>query len=84
MSGYGAMGIMPVLVIERPVFLRERSDGLYRPITYLVYKAVEELAVAWAASIPYCLLMYYLIQLRGSFCLLWMVYLVSISIAVSE
>ena len=45
-------GIMPVLVLERPVYLRERSDGLYRPITYLIYKAIEELAIAWAAAIP--------------------------------
>jgi hypothetical protein len=31
-----SMGIMPTLVMERAVYLRERSDGLYLPLVYLV------------------------------------------------
>lgn len=34
-AAYGSMGIMPQLVAERAVYLRERSDGLYTPATYL-------------------------------------------------
>ena len=30
------MGIIPLLILERPVYIREQADGLYRPITYLV------------------------------------------------
>lgn len=30
------MGIMPTLVMERAVYLRELSDGLYLPLVYLV------------------------------------------------
>jgi hypothetical protein len=36
LTAYGAMGILPLLILERPAYLRERADGLYRPITYLV------------------------------------------------
>lgn len=34
-AAYGSMGIVPQLVAERAVLLRERSDGLYTPATYL-------------------------------------------------
>lgn len=36
LCAYGSMGLLPLLILERPVFIRERADGLYRPITYLV------------------------------------------------
>jgi hypothetical protein len=36
-----SMGIMPTLVMERAVYLRERSDGLYLPLVYLVGGAGE-------------------------------------------
>lgn len=36
LTAYGSMGVLPGLVLDRPVYLRERADGLYRPITYLV------------------------------------------------
>lgn len=35
LTAFGSMGLLPSLVLERPVYLRERADGLYRPITYL-------------------------------------------------
>lgn len=34
-AAYGSMGLVPTLVAERAVYLRERADGLYLPITYL-------------------------------------------------
>ena len=33
---------MPGLVLERPVYLRETADGLFRPIVYLGHKIGEE------------------------------------------
>lgn len=35
LTAFGSMGLLPSLVLERPIYLRERADGLYRPITYL-------------------------------------------------
>lgn len=38
LPAYGAGPYLPALVLERPVFVREMSDGLYSPLTYLTYK----------------------------------------------
>ena len=38
MPAYGAAPYLPAIVLERPVYLREMSDGLYSPFTYLLYK----------------------------------------------
>jgi hypothetical protein len=29
-------------MMERPLYIRERSDGLYRPLTYLLFKMFGE------------------------------------------
>ncbi len=38
LPAYGAGPYIPALVLERPVTVRERHDGLYTAFTYLVYK----------------------------------------------
>lgn len=38
MPAYGAGPYLPAIVMERPVYVREMSDGLYTPFTYLLYK----------------------------------------------
>ena len=38
MPAYGAAGYVPALVLERTLYVRERSDGLYLAITYLLAK----------------------------------------------
>lgn len=38
LPAYGAGPYLPAIVMERPVYVREMSDGLYSPLTYLVYK----------------------------------------------
>ena len=48
-----------------------------------VFKLTEELVVAIVASVPYSLLVFYLVSLQGSFALFWLVYVVSISVSVS-
>lgn len=39
LPGYGAAGYVPSIVLERTLYTRERSDGLYLPLTYLLAKA---------------------------------------------
>lgn len=34
--------MLPGLVLERPLFRRERADGLFLPATYLAHKLSEE------------------------------------------
>ncbi|KAL4425098.1 hypothetical protein ABPG77_010412 [Micractinium sp. CCAP 211/92] len=80
-AAYGSMGLVPTLVAERAVYLRERADGLYLPITYLLYKVSEELLIASCVSIPASLLVFYLVRLQGSWALFWLVFLVTTSVS---
>ncbi len=36
---------MPAIFLERPLFIRERNDGLYRTITYLCAKMLDEILI---------------------------------------
>ncbi len=38
LPAWGAGPYLPALVLERPIFVREMSDGLYTAFTYLTYK----------------------------------------------
>jgi hypothetical protein len=40
-----------VVITERNLFVRERSDGLYHVITYLMAKMAEELLLAAVATV---------------------------------
>ena len=51
LPAYGAAGYLPSLVMERALYVRERSDGLYLAITYLLAKMVEELTIALVTSV---------------------------------
>lgn len=68
------------------VFLccRERSDGLYSTITYLLSKMVEELLVILFVSLTVSLCIFYAVGFHGQWILFWLVYLVTISIGMGE
>ena len=40
LPAFGASAYVPSIVLERGLFIRERNDGLYRPITYLCSKVI--------------------------------------------
>jgi hypothetical protein len=42
LPAFGATAYMPSIMLERALFVRERNDGLYRVITYLVAKIIDE------------------------------------------
>mmetsp|Transcript_19576 Transcript_19576/g.37759 ORF Transcript_19576/g.37759 Transcript_19576/m.37759 type:complete len:449 (+) Transcript_19576:102-1448(+) len=42
LPSYGAAVYVPTLVLDRPLFFREYSDGCYHVLSYLVSKLVEE------------------------------------------
>lgn len=71
-------------MLERPVFVREQSDGLYRVITYLTFKVVEEVVLAVVSSVAFSLLVFYLVKLQGSFFPVWIVFLVTQLVGVGE
>lgn len=77
LPAYGSCAYTPAIVLERPVFVREQSDGLYRVITYLTFKVVEEVVLAVVSSVAFSLLVFYLVKLQGSFFPVWIVFLVT-------
>lgn len=79
MPAFGAAAYTPALVLERPLFVRERSDGLYYVITYLLSKMVEELLIACLASLGVTAFVFYGIKLQGSWVFFWLTYLTTLS-----
>ena len=42
LPAYGAGPYLPTIVLDRPIYIREMSDGLYTPLTYLTYKVSSQ------------------------------------------
>ncbi|GHP12354.1 hypothetical protein PPROV_001108200 [Pycnococcus provasolii] len=66
LPAYAAAGYMPSLIEERPLFYRERNDGLYAVWSYLAYKFVEEMIIAVPVSILFSVMVYYAAAMSGS------------------
>ncbi|KAL4552298.1 hypothetical protein Ndes2526B_g06517 [Nannochloris sp. 'desiccata'] len=77
LSAFTSMGILPTIVLERPVYRRERADGCYTPGAYVLYKLLEEFLPQLPAGLIYSALVFYLVDLQGSFLVFWLVYVVS-------
>eukprot|EP01024_Parvocaulis_polyphysoides_P058991 TRINITY_DN6370_c0_g1_i6.p1 TRINITY_DN6370_c0_g1~~TRINITY_DN6370_c0_g1_i6.p1 ORF type:complete len:630 (+),score=106.23 TRINITY_DN6370_c0_g1_i6:31-1920(+) len=82
LPAFGAAAYVPAIALERSLYVRERSDGLYRSITYLVYKMTEELTVGLIASLLFALVVFFVVDLQGSFFIFWVVYFVSLSVGI--
>jgi hypothetical protein len=52
LPAYGAASYVPSIVMERTLYVRERADGLYLPVTYLLAKMADELMLATGQSHP--------------------------------
>lgn len=59
LPAFGAASYVPAIVLERALFVRERNDGLYRVVTYLTAKIIEELGLALINSLIFCTSMFY-------------------------
>ncbi|KAK9831908.1 hypothetical protein WJX81_008083 [Elliptochloris bilobata] len=78
LPAFSAVVYVPAIVLERPLFMRERSDGLYWPVTYLVAKLIEEFAIVLVLSVVFAAIVFAGVNLHGSFLLFWMIYLVTL------
>jgi hypothetical protein len=78
LPAYGAAGYVPALVLERPLYIRERNDGLYRPITYLCFRVIGEGVVAFIISIITSIVIWFALELRGQFLVFWLTYLTTL------
>lgn len=54
--------------------MRERADGLYFVITYLLAKMFDELLVAACSSLVVATYTFYGVKLQGEWVLFWLVY----------
>ncbi|QDZ20061.1 ATP-binding cassette transporter [Chloropicon primus] len=82
LPAFGAAGYMPSLMMERPIFVRERADGNYKVISYLLYKVVEEFVVTVPVSLLFCVVIYYGVGMHGSLALFWLIFLVTQNIGI--
>jgi ABC-type multidrug transport system permease subunit len=83
LTAFTSMGILPSIVLERPVTNREIYDGLFSEKTFVIYKLQEELLPQILTGLAYSALVFYLVDLQGSFLLFWLVYLVSTANAIA-
>jgi ABC-type multidrug transport system ATPase subunit len=82
LPAFGAAGYMPSLMLERPIFVRERADGNYRVFSYLLYKVVEEFLITIPVSLLFSVAIYYGVGLHGSLALFWLAFLVTQNIGI--
>ncbi|KIZ07852.1 hypothetical protein MNEG_0105 [Monoraphidium neglectum] len=80
---FGAATFVPSLVMERPLFVRERHDGLYRVSTYLMMKMIEEIGIAIVGSIMMAVIVYFGAKMQGSFLVVWMVYFATLCVGIT-
>lgn len=58
---------VPAIVLDRALYMRERSDGLYQPHTYYFFKISEEILLALLVSAPVAAAVWFAVQFQGSF-----------------
>ncbi|KAK9815892.1 hypothetical protein WJX72_011513 [[Myrmecia] bisecta] len=83
LPGFAAMSYVPALVLERPLYIRERNDGLYWVITYLCSKMAEEIIIAFFCSLAFSCLVFFPVGFSGQWVLFWLVYWCTMSIGVA-
>lgn len=66
-------GLFPISTPGSCRMRRERNDGLYRPITYLVAKMTEELTIFFFLSLVLTAIVFAPCKLGGSYILFWLV-----------
>jgi len=71
-------------ITERRLFVRERHDGLYYVATYLMGKMLDEIGIAAVGSVAISAIVYYGVQLEGSFLIFWITYFATLCVGICE
>jgi len=82
LPAYGAAAYIPSIVMERPLFVRERNDGMYRVITYLCAKMVDELVLAALATLVFSCLVFFPLKMGGLWVLWWLASFCTLAIGI--
>lgn len=69
---------------DKLLVCRERNDGLYSSLTYLVAKFVEEVIVALVQSLIMSCIVFFPLELAGSWALFWYTYFQTTCIGIGE
>jgi hypothetical protein len=64
LPAFGAASYVPAIVLERPLFQRERADGLYSVGAYLAAKIVEEVGLAFFSSLVFSCIVWFPLALQ--------------------
>lgn len=75
LPAFGAAAYIPAIAGEKRTYYREVQDALYTPLAYLIFKILEELFVAIIAALIFTLLLYFPLQMQGSYALVFLSYL---------
>jgi len=67
LPAFGAAAYVPQIVMERRLFMRERADGLYRPMAYLVFKMLDEMFLLLPVTLVLGAVVFYAMDLTGEF-----------------
>lgn len=68
-----SMIYLPSMVTERALYIRERNDGLYRPLIYLLFKLLDELLLMGPVTAGTTAAVFHACKLQGSWLLFWLV-----------
>jgi hypothetical protein len=78
LPAFGAAAYIPQIVLERSLYTRERADGLYTPLTYVVAKIFDEMLLLVFVTLLIALVVFYAVDLAGSFWLFWLTYYITL------
>ena len=81
---FSAASYIPAIMLSRPLYFRERNDGLFRPICFLMYLIFEETVLAIPNSLVVCTAMWFGIALQGSWFLWWISFFMTWLVGVSS
>lgn len=70
--------------LEYNLFIRERNDGLYRVITYLLFKMFTEMIIVFFASLIFSCAVFFPLQFRGQWVYFWVNYLATLTTGIRE
>jgi len=68
---FGAASYIPSIMLSRPLYFRERNDGLYGPCTFLSYLMLEEAIIAVPVTLLINTIMWFGLKLAGSWVMWW-------------
>eukprot|EP00884_Botryococcus_braunii_P007530 jgi/Botrbrau1/16779/Bobra.150_2s0014.1 len=79
LPAFAAVSYIPGIKLEYNLFVRERNDGLYRVITYLLFKIATEMIITFLASLVFSCAVFFPLKLRGLWVYFWLNYLATLT-----